>query len=60
MRHNLTLELDERHRERLVPLLKAVIALDSLSPKQLNQLQRRFPPPDGGMYSRNRVAPTIT
>ncbi len=43
--------LDDRHRTQLVPLLQAVITRDELSPKQLNRLQRRFPHPDGGMYS---------
>lgn len=53
MPYPLTLQLDDRHREQLVPLLKAVIASDTLSPHQLNKLQRRYPRPGGGMYSRS-------
>jgi elongator complex protein 3 len=53
MRPTLTIELDDRHRERLVPLLKAVIECDGLSPEQFHRLLRRYPRPDGGMYSRS-------
>lgn len=55
MRHSTTLELDDRHRQQLIPLLSAVIELDVLSPEQLNKLQRRYPQPDGGMYSRSQL-----
>ncbi len=53
MRPNLTLELDVHNRAQLIPLLQAIIARDTLTPQQLNQLQRRYPRPDGGMYSRS-------
>jgi elongator complex protein 3 len=53
MRNSLTLELDDRHRAQLVPLLSAVIEQDELTPQQLLKLQRRYPPPGGGMYSRS-------
>ncbi len=53
-KHTLTLEIDDRHRAQLIPLLQAIIAGEQLSPKQLNTLQRRYPRPDGGgMYSRS-------
>jgi elongator complex protein 3 len=53
MRYLQTLELDEQHRARLVPLLQAVIEHANFSPHSLHQLQRRYARPDGGMYSRS-------
>lgn len=48
-----TLELDEAQRAQLLPLLRAVVAADELSAKALNRLQRRYPRPEGGLYSRS-------
>ena len=47
------LELDAAQREQLVPLLHAIVAGDGLSAKRLNRLQRRYPRPGGGFYSRS-------
>ncbi len=47
------LELDAAQREQLVPLLHAIVAADGLSAKRLNRLQRRYPRPGGGFYSRS-------
>ncbi len=48
-----TLELDEAQRAQLLPLLHEIVAAEGLSPKRLNRLQRRFPRPEGGLYSRS-------
>lgn len=43
----------ETHRDQLLGILRAIIANPSLSPKELNKLQRQFPMPNGGgFYSR--------
>ena len=47
------LELDAAQRAQLLPLLREVVASDGLSPKRLNRLQRRYPRPGGGLYSRS-------
>jgi elongator complex protein 3 len=47
------LEIDDRHRAQLLPLLQSVIAQEQLSTKQFQTLQRRYPRPEGGMYSRS-------
>lgn len=52
-KHRFTLDLNDQHRQQLIPLLQAVIETEPLSPKQLNQIQRRHPRPEGGMYSRS-------
>ncbi len=49
------LELDEAQRAQLVPLLREVVASDGLSPKRLNRLQRRYPRPGGGLFSRSEL-----
>lgn len=48
-----TLELDETQRAQLLPLLHEIVAAENLSPKRLNRLQRRYPKPEGGLYSRS-------
>ena len=48
-----TLELDETQRAQLLPLLHEIVATEKLSPKRLNRLQRRYPKPGGGLYSRS-------
>ena len=48
-----TLELDETQRAQLLPLLHEIVATEKLSPKRLNRLQRRYPKPEGGLYSRS-------
>lgn len=48
-----TLELDETQRAQLLPLLHEIVAAENLSPKRLNRLQRRYPRPEGGLYSRS-------
>ena len=48
-----TLELDETQRAQLLPLLHEIVATENLSPKRLNRLQRRYPRPEGGLYSRS-------
>ncbi len=48
-----TLELDETQRAQLLPLLHEIVATENLSPKRLNRLQRRYPKPEGGLYSRS-------
>ena len=47
------LELDDAQRAQLLPLLREIVAVDHLSPKRLNRLQRRYPRPGGGLYSRS-------
>jgi elongator complex protein 3 len=52
LKHYAPLDLDI-HRATLLPLLRAVIAHDSLTTAQLNTLLRRHPRPDGGLYGRS-------
>ncbi len=49
------LELDEAQRAQLLPLLREIVAAEALSPKRLNRLQRRYPKPEGGLYSRSEL-----
>ena len=50
-----TLKLDAAQRAQLLPLLREIVAAGSLSAKQLNRLQRRYPRPGGGLYSRSEL-----
>ncbi|MFW5691774.1 MAG: elongator complex protein 3 [Chloroflexota bacterium] len=44
----------ETHRDSLLPILHEVIdASERLSPRAFDRLVRRFPRPDGGLYSRS-------
>ncbi len=42
-----------QHYDTLLPLLREVIARDSLTADQLNTLLRRYPRPGGGLYGRS-------
>ena len=49
------LELDAAQRAQLLPLLREVVASDGLSARRLNRLQRRYPRPGGGLFSRSEL-----
>ena len=50
-----TLDLDEAQRARLLPLLHEIVAAQTLTPKRLNRLQRRYPKAEGGLFSRSEL-----
>ena len=52
LKHRASPDLSQ-HRDTLLPLLREVIAHDSLTAAQLDRLLRRHPRPDGGLYGRS-------